>query len=66
MKSGSAVGSDIISVYLNIDESVQGAKLVIYDLTRKILSSLNIKERNNDMQNLSKKTTLALVIISLH
>lgn len=41
--------SDVISISLNIEEGVQDAKLVIYDLRGNVLSSLSVKERNNDV-----------------
>lgn len=41
--------SDVITVSLNIEESVQDAKLIVYNLNGNIMSSLNIKERANDI-----------------
>ena len=38
-----------VIVTLNIDEFVEDAKLIIYDLNGKIMSSLTIKERKNDI-----------------
>lgn len=41
--------SDVIVISLNIEETVQDAKIVVYDLNGKIMSSINVKERNNDI-----------------
>lgn len=41
--------SDVVVVSLNIEESVQDAKIIVYDLSGKLLSSMNINERKNDI-----------------
>jgi hypothetical protein len=38
-----------IIIYLNIEETVQDAKIVVYDLNGKIMSSINVKERKNNI-----------------
>lgn len=47
--------TDLVIVSLNIEETVQDAKLVIYDLNGNIISSLVIKERNNDITRTLQK-----------
>lgn len=47
--------SNEITISLFIDESVQDAKLVVYDLNGRIVSSLNIKERNIELSRKFQK-----------
>lgn len=47
--------SDVISVSVNIQEGVQDAKLVVYDLKGSVLNSLNVKERGNDITRTFQK-----------
>jgi hypothetical protein len=41
--------SDVIVISLNIDEDVKDAKIIVYDLSGKLMSSINVKERKNDI-----------------
>ena len=60
--------SDVIVISLNIEETVQDAKIVVYDLNGKIMSSLNIKERNNDISKSLQKDNFGsgTYIVSLY
>lgn len=59
--------SDIIVISLNVEESVQDAKLVVYDLNGNIISSLNIKERRNNITKSLQKDNFdhGIYIVSL-
>ena len=56
--------SDVIVISLNIEKTVQDAKIVVYDLNGKIMSSINVKEIMI-LQNLYKKIILVQVLTSL-
>lgn len=47
--------SDVIVISLNIEETVQDAKIVVYDLNGKVMSSINVKERKNDISKSLQK-----------
>ncbi|GAA3636567.1 tail fiber domain-containing protein [Flavivirga jejuensis] len=59
--------SDIIEVSLNIEDTVKDAKLITYDLNGKIMSSLNINDRNYNIKKSIHKDNFAsgTYIISL-
>ena len=47
--------SNTVIISLNIEEAVKEAKLIVYDLNGKIISSLNVKERNYDIKKSLQK-----------
>ncbi len=59
--------SNIVEVSLNIEDKVKDAKLVVYDLNGKIMSSLNISDRSYNMVKSFHKDNFAsgTYIISL-
>ncbi|WP_445454267.1 tail fiber domain-containing protein [Flavobacterium sp. 25HG05S-40] len=59
--------SDIVTVSLNIEKEVESASLEIYDINGKLLSSLNIKERENNISKTFQKDNFGtgVYIISL-
>lgn len=59
--------SDVITVSLNIEKSVQNAKLQVYDLNGTLLSSLNVNERENNVTKTLQKDNFGkgIYIVSL-
>jgi hypothetical protein len=59
--------SDVITVSLNIEKTVQNAKLQVYDLNGTLLSSLNVNERENNVTKTLQKDNFGkgIYIVSL-
>ena len=48
--------SDIITISLEIENNIQDAKILVYDTTGNVVSSLTIKERSNDISKTIQKS----------
>ena len=58
---------DVISVSLNVEKGIENALLQVYDLSGKLLSSLNVKERDNNISKTFQKDNFGtgVYIVSL-
>lgn len=58
---------DVISVSINVEKGIDNATLQVYDLTGKLLNSLNIKDRGNDISKTFQKDNFGtgVYIVSL-